>query len=249
MSATNPFTNNCYRCITKAMRDAGYLGLGREPDSEELAEHMGTLNDIANYEQTQGIKLWLQEDFSLQAPQLQLDVGLYLLGPAASGGTVPMVKPTRCIESYFVEQNSQNRRPVGIISRNEWDTLSTISQAGTVTSIWPDKQDLTLNINVWQTPSAVEVLGQLHLILQTQINQVTGLTDIMSFPIEWFLFLEWSLADEIATGQPSAVQAKCKANREKYTFALEAWDVEDASTRFTPDTVQMSSAQRQRFTK
>lgn len=246
MSSVNPFTNNCYRCINKAMRDAGYLGVGREASSEELAEHMGALNDIANYEQTQGIKLWLQSDFSLQSPQLVTGVGLYTLGPL---GTVPMVKPTRCIESYFVEQNAQNRRPVGIISRNEWDTLSTISQQGTVTSIWPDKQQLTLNINVWQTPSAVEALGQLHLILQTQINQVTNLTDTMSFPIEWFLFLEWSLADEMATGQPLAVQSKCRANRDKYTFALEAWDVEDASTRFTPDTVQMSSASRQRFTK
>jgi hypothetical protein len=246
MSATNPFTNNCYRCINKAGRDAGYLGVGREFGSDELAEYMGMLNDIANFEQTQGIKLWLQEDFSLQSPQLQTGVGTYTLGPA---GTVPMVKPTRCIESYFVEQLSQNRRPVGIISRNEWDTLSTINQQGTITSIWPDKQQLTLNINVWQTPSAIETLGQLHLILQTQINQVTALTDTMSFPIEWFLFLEWSLADEMATGQPMAVQAKCKANRATYTFALEAWDVEDAATRFTPDTVQMSSAQRQRFNK
>ena len=230
------------------MKDAGYLGVGREASSEDLAEYMGRLNDIANYEQTQGIKLWLQDDFNLQAPTLATGVGVYSFGPL---GTVPgfTLKPTRCIEAYFVEQNSQNRRPVGIISRNEWDTLSTINQQGTVTSIWPNKKDDLLFINLWQTPSPVEALGQLHLILQTQINQVTNLTDAMAFPIEWFLFLEWSLADEIATGQPMAVQAKCKANREKYTFALEAWDVEDASTRFTPDTVQMSSAQRQRFTK
>ncbi len=54
MSSVNPFTKNCYRIISNAMKDAGYLGVGREPSSEDLAEFMGRVNDIANYEQTQG---------------------------------------------------------------------------------------------------------------------------------------------------------------------------------------------------
>lgn len=245
---TQPNPAGVYQCITRALQDAGYLGFGREPDSELLAECLGRMNSIANFKQTQGIRLWLQTDFSLQAPTLQAGVGLYSFGPL---GTVAgfSLKPIRCIEAYFLELNAQNRRPVGIISRNEWDTLSTITQQGTVTSVWPDKQQTLLNINCWQVPNAQEALGQLHLILQTQINQVTNLTDNMAFPVEWFLFLEWALADELATGQPLAIQAKCKANRETYGDALDNWDVEDAATRFTPDTVQMSSSNRQRFTK
>jgi hypothetical protein len=57
----------------------------------------------------------------------------------------------------------------------------------------------------------------------------------MNFPIEWALLLEWGLADQISTGQPTTIIAKAAANEVQYREALEGWDVEDAATMFQPD--------------
>jgi len=47
--------------------------------------------------------------------------------------------------------------------------------------------------------------------------------------------LRWALAADLSTGQPEAIQNRCMLFAEGYRQALEAWDVEDAPTQFTPD--------------
>jgi len=71
--------------------------------------------------------------------------------------------------------------------------------------------------------------------VQQQIANFTGLYDTIDFPQEWMMALRWGLADDICTGQPQAIMDRCKANAGMYRTALEDWDVEDTSTRFTPD--------------
>ena len=57
----------------------------------------------------------------------------------------------------------------------------------------------------------------------------------MNFPIEWRIALRWGLADELATGQPQSIMDRCQQRAISYRTMLEDWDVEDAPTRFTPD--------------
>src|SRR5574337_769768 len=55
-------SNNAYGIIADAMVDAGLLQKGSRPDSDDLAVNMRRLNDLINLWQTQGLKLFLQED-------------------------------------------------------------------------------------------------------------------------------------------------------------------------------------------
>src|ERR1700691_5174118 len=167
-----PIAQTCEQIITDAMYDAGLIGKGEEPNSEDFATNMRRLNKLVNYLQTKGLKLFLQEDFSLTAPQLQQGVGQYQLGPA---GNVPMTKPRRVIEAYFTD-SFQNRRPLILMSREEWDTLSTVTSQGTITSYYPDKQLASINVNLWLVPNAFDATGTVHLIIDTQVGNFVQVT-------------------------------------------------------------------------
>src|SRR5271170_7488950 len=112
--------------IRDAMTEAGYLGRGRNPTSDHFALHTNKLNYIFNFLQTRpGLKLWLNQDLSIQPVVGQT---VYTLGPS---GNVPMTKPIRAFEGYYTDSN-QNRRPVIQMGRSEWDMLSTTTQQGTI---------------------------------------------------------------------------------------------------------------------
>jgi hypothetical protein len=234
MSVANsaPVPSTCYQIICDAMFDAGLIGRGDEPNGEEIAENMRRLNKLVNYLQTKGLKLFMQVDFTLAAPILQAGVNFYSLGPA---GTVPMTKPRRIIEAYYVDETAESRRPIIILARSDWDNLSTIQNQGTITSFYPDKQVSYIGVYLWNTPDTEAASGEVHLILDTQVGNFAQITDTMAFPPEWELTLEWGLAHQISTGQPDSVIARCKENAFFYQSELEDWDVEDAPTSFQPD--------------
>ncbi len=228
---TTPITfGTPFQIISRARKETGLLGRGRTPDSDILAEDMNTLTYIFNFLQTKpGLKLWLNQDLVIQPIAGQ---SLYTLGPS---GNVPMTKPIRGFEAYYTDSNA-NRRPLIQMGRSEWDMLSTTTQKGTITSFFVDKQQLSLNLNLWLNPDAQAATGQVHLIVTQQITGTVTLVDTMNFPIEWFLALMWELAKQICTGQPQAIVDRCTKMAEYHLEVLEDWDVEDASTTFTIDT-------------
>jgi hypothetical protein len=244
-SPTNPVTppagspsswfNSPFRCIKFAMRDAGYIGRDDEPTSDDYAEYMPRLNDVFNFLQARpGLKLWLQEDlaFSPVAPTSPTQgTNLYSFGPT---GTVVMPRPPRIIEAYYADSNNI-RRPLVVLSRNEWDYLSTLNTQGEISSYFIDKQQLLTNFYTWLTPDAVAATGMVHALCQIQVNNMISLTDTMNFPQEWFGALHWTLGYDISIGQPQSVIKQCQMNSEKYLQILEDWDVEDAPTQFQPD--------------
>lgn len=219
--------------ITEAYRNAGKLDQESEPNSTQFAAGMNKLNTLINYEQTQGLKLWLDQDISIAAPILTAGTALYTLGP---GGTVSLAgKPLRVLQGYYVD-SANNRRPIDPpMAREEYYRLSNVVNQGAIVSYYVDKQQNTLNVYLWNTPDAEAALGTVHLIVQTQITNMVKLTDALSFPLEWFMYLQWALAEQLATGQPESVIARCERMAARFRTAIEGWDVEDASTRFVPD--------------
>jgi len=211
------------------MVDAGYLQEGDDPTSEQYANYLNRLNDLINFWQTQGLKLWLQQDLEVTLTSGQ---GLYTLGP---GGSVDMTKPTRVLNNAYYLDTTGNRRPLTMISRDEYMRLSNVIQEGAVNSYFVDKQLSRLDIYLWLVPDAMAATGKVHLLIQQQVNNLVSLTDTMNFPQEWFLALRWGLADDICTGQPQSIMDRCMFKATQFRDALEAWDVEDASTMFQPD--------------
>jgi hypothetical protein len=231
--------------ITDAMTDVGKLRLGDQPDSESMAVNTRRLNKLINYLMTQGCKLWLIEDLAitLLPPVSSLQgVALYTLGPS---GTVPMQKPLRVISGYYLDVNNNQRPLISLSYPDEYKRLSNVLQPGSINSYAVDKQQNTLNVYFWMAPDAFTAAnGTAHLMIEQSVTNFVSVTDTMNFPIEWGLTLEWGLADQISTGQPTTTIARAAAMARKYQEALENWDVEDADTVFQPDQRQTQSVGR-----
>lgn len=228
--------SNAYGIICDSMTDVGKLRKGSAPDSESLAENMRRLNKLINFYMTQGLKLWLIQDLAITLlPPISNTVGvaLYTLGPT---GTVPMQKPLRVISGYYLNLQGNQRPLIPMSYPDEYTRLSSVLQPGSINSYAVNKQQLTLNVYLWNPPSAFEATnGSVHLMIEQSVTNFTGITDQMNFPIEWALLLEWGLADQISTGQPTTVIARAAAMAKKYQDEAENWDVEDADTMFQPD--------------
>lgn len=223
-------SNNAYGIIADAMVDAGLLQKGDRPDSDDLAVNMRRLNDIINLWQTQGLKLFLQEEINVP---LVVGQTQYVLGP--SGPAVVMARPPRILQGFIV--NTTNiRRPLVNISRDEWERLSqVVGNNGQINSFMVDKQAAQTNLNLWPAPDSTEAANTATFLMQIQAPNPIFLTDQVGFPQEWRIALRWGLADDICTGQPQAIMARCAQNSKRYRDALEDWDVEDASTMFNVD--------------
>ncbi len=224
----SPTSKSIYRIIDDAMHDAGLLGEGEEPDSEQLAVNFRRLNDIINLWQTQGLKL-----FYLQEVTVPLVEGksTYELGPT---GDVVMNRPARVLQGLVLQAGSNTRRPLVAMSWNDWMTLSQVTgNNSTITSYFVDKQVNSLKVHFWNPPNATEAANTVVLLVQIQATNQINLDADMEFPQEWRIALRWGLADDICTGQPQAIMDRCQQRANLYREALEDWDVEDTTTSFT----------------
>jgi hypothetical protein len=223
-------SNTAYGIISDAMQDAGILQDGESPNSEQLSNNLRRLCDIVNLWQTQGLKLWLWEDIAIPLTE---GVNSYILAP---GGVVDMTKPLRGLQGYILSAVGNSRRPLTVMSWDEWMRLSQVTgNNGMVSSFFIDKKATQLIVYVWNPPDAVEATNSLHILLQTQAVNPVNLEEDMSFPQEWRIALRWALADDICTGQPQAIMDRCAQRAIAYREALENWDVEDAPTYFAVD--------------
>ena len=225
---TAPSPNTPASIIKDAYMDAGIIQQGDTPNSEQIVDGMTRLTDVINFEQTQGLKLWLNVDTTVP---LVANTGTYTFSPT---GTVVMPKPPRAIEAYYKDVNGI-RRPLVPLSWDDYIRLSQVNQTGQINSYFVNKKQSELSVFFWLIPDATAATGEAHLLLQTQVTNFISVTEEMNFPIEWRMFLRWALADELATGQPQAIMDRCQQRCERYRQMLEDWDVEDASTSFAPD--------------
>ena len=214
--------------IADAMFEAGLLGEGDSPTSDQQTRYLRKLRDLVRWEQTQGLKLFL--NVNTQVPLVYAQ-GTYTLGP---GGDVSMDKPKRVISAFYLDAHGI-RRPLVPLSWDEHNRLSQINQPGVINSYFVDKQATLLKVSFWLIPDATTITGSVYLLLQVAITAPVDLTTETSFPDEWRMYLVWAMADQLSTGQPQSVIERCQGKAEAYRITLEDWDVEDASTQFQPD--------------
>ena len=230
-----PASNTPYPIITDAMQDAGLLQDGDDPTPEQLAKYMRRLRDVINEAQISGLKLWLLSD---QAVTLVAGQATYSFKPS---GDVNMTKPLRALQGYYLYTATNVRRPIWPLS---WQEYLTLGQAGVlagnqgpISQYFVNKLAAELQVTFWPCPDATEVAnGSAHLLLQTQVTNPINLVETMMFPEEWRMFLHWGLANEICTGQPAQIVARCAQKAAIYRSTLEDWDVEEANIIMQVDT-------------
>lgn len=225
---TAPADNTPISIIQDAYFDAGLIGAGVTVNSEQIVNGMRKLTDLINLWQTQGLKLWLNQDLSIT---LVAGTGTYTLGPL---GNVVMVRPPRIIDAWY-EDSEGIRRPLNPLAWTDYIRLSQVNQEGQLNSYFVNKQQTYTSVFFWLIPDSVAATGTAHLLAQYQVTNFISLSETMNFPIEWRIALRWGLADELSTGQPQAIMDRCQQRAMAYRTMLEDWDVEDAPTRFAAD--------------
>lgn len=235
---TTPALNTPFSIISDAYLDAKLIQEGQRVNSDQLVDGMRRLTDMINFWMTRGLKLWLNVD---TAVTLVEDQALYEFKPS---GDVDMTKPLRVLQGYWLSPQNL-RTPLTVMAWEEYLRLSQVTgNSGALNSYFVDKQATSLNVFFWLTPDATAALGTAHVLLQTQVTTPINVTETMDFPVEWRMALRWGLADELAGGQPPAIEQRCKERAKFYRESLEDWDVEDAPTRFTPDSRGMYQGAR-----
>lgn len=222
-------SNTIKGIITDALRDAGLLNEGDTPNSAQFEECGRRLQDMMQLWMTQGVKLFLNQqiEFPIVAGQ-----NLYTLGPT---GTVVVQRVTQVLEANVVTPQGI-RRPLVSLAWEEWMRLSQIDgNNSTISSYFVDKQVQYAKFYVWNTPDVTEGLNTLQLHVRHAAADIQSLDDAMQFPAEWRIALRWGLADEICTGQPATIMARCAGRAQQYREALENFDVEDSPTTFAMD--------------
>lgn len=220
--------NTVQRLIRLAYMDAGYLQEGEQPNGDQYSDGLMRLNDIVNIWQTQGLKLWTVQDLAIP---LVAGKGKYQLGPA---GDVVILRPIKVIDAYYLDSSSV-RRPLISASWTDFIRLAQPAQQGSINTYFVDKQISATYVGFWLIPDANAAKGSVHLIIQNQAGNSVSLTDSPPLPIEWFIALRWALAEEISTGQPDTIVARCQNKAASYKEILENQDVENSPTFFTPD--------------
>ena len=221
-------TTTAQRLITDAYRDAGLISYTQTPNSAQLSDGLSRLNDIINFEQTQGLKLFLFQDVEVT---LVAGVGTYEI---MTGGDVNITKPQNIVDGYYMDVNGI-RRPIFSMSWNEWIRLSQVGQTGQINNYFIDKQYNRLTAHFWNVPDTVASAGTVHLIARTQASNIAAVGANVLFPPEWFIFLRWALAADLSTGQPAEVVARCEQKTAYYRDALQGFDVEDSPIQFQVD--------------
>lgn len=227
--AQNTSYGTADRIIRQALTNCGLLQEGDDPSSETIADCMNRLNDLINFMQTQGLKLWTLIDQSVTLINGQ---STYTLKP---GGSVNMTKPLRIDYAYYLDSNSNSRPLIGPLSWEEYLSLSNKSTTGSINSYFVNKKQTEVDVILWPIPDSTAATGTLHLLIRQQITNFTGITDTLNFPPEWYLYLTWALADEKSTGQPQTIMDRCEKRAFMAMEALRGWDVEDGSVFLSPD--------------
>lgn len=221
-------TTTAQRLITDAYRDAGLISYTQSPNAAQLSDGLSRLNDVINFEQTQGLKLFLFQDIEVS---LVAGTGTYEI---MTGGDVNITKPQNVVDAYYMDINGI-RRPIFSLSWNEWIRLSQVNQTGQINNYFVDKQYNRLTLHVWNIPDTTASSGTVHLIARTQASNIVAVGSDVLFPPEWFIFLRWALAADLSTGQPAEVIARCEQKTAQYREALQAFDVEDSPIQFQVD--------------
>ena len=128
--------------------------------------------------------------------------------------------------------------PMSVISQQEYNMLSSKQSQGNINTVyfkpWRDYGE----VSVFLTPNTFTAENyELHLFVQTPIEDITSANQNFDFPSEWFLALKWNLVADLASDYEKTLTDKQyyeqKANMLKNE--LMDWDIEWASTFFQPD--------------
>lgn len=235
-SGTTTFSITRNDLISASLRGLGVLEETAQPSASMIENASLVLNMMLKDWQTDGIKMWTIEEYTLPLVNGQTD---YTIGPSASYD-LNADKPLRLIQAFLrnTSVSPYVDQPLIIISQQEYNFLGSKFSTGTSNSVyyWPYVNYGTLK--VFLTPDSNTASDyEIKLTVQRPIQDISGANQTFDFPSEWYQALRWGLASELILdyGIPDQKAVLITQRAQMYKDRLAAWDTENASTMFQPD--------------
>jgi hypothetical protein len=243
MSTT--YSINRDQIISLALRKLGVLEIGDTPDANTIANASMSLNLLIKQLSVEGLKLWKNSEIFIP---LTSGVTSYILGGASStlmydtqAPTIAITaKPLKAIQGFYrnIQTTPYIDTPLLLVSKQEYNMLGSKFSTGTANTIFYDVKQLNGILYVYLTPDAnAQTNLELHLVVQLPLNDINLASDIPDFPNEWMNTLVWNLADQMAMEYGVPMNARSEIMQRALAYRVQAadWDVEAASTFFSPD--------------
>jgi len=243
MSST--YSINRDQIISLALRKLGVVEIGETPDAGSIANASISLNLMIKQFSMEGLKLWKNSELIIPLTSGKTS---YTLGGSSStlmyDSIAPTVaitdKPLKAIQGFYrnIQTTPYIDTPLLLVSKQEYNMLGSKFSTGTANTIFYDVKQLNGILYVYLTPDAnAQTNLQLHLVVQLPLNDISLATDIPDFPNEWMNTLVWNLADQLALDYGVPMNARQEIMQRATIYRMQAtdWDVEAASTYFSPD--------------
>lgn len=161
--------------ITAAFRK---LGMGRTPDTEDLADFLEALQSMLRYWASKKMLVFAstQETFNLVPGQ-----SLYTWG---SGGNITTARPTQIVD-LFVRDSGNYDYPVGMLYESEYQALSDKSVAGRPNSYFLKLSFPLALLYLHPVADITEVAHVSSIKPWTEASSFAALGNTISFPVEY----------------------------------------------------------------
>jgi hypothetical protein len=247
MATTGTASLTCTRdqLITEVYKKIRVLAEGQTASATQISDVTLRLNMIIKNCMSNGLMLWTYQQ--IVVPNVAAQVA-YTIGPV--GADITTTRPLRISEyGNFIRQVQAGANldtPVRVISRAEYLQFGNKTAPGVINTIYYDSQ-----FNTATTPSPSTGYGTLYVYVapadtsrtlylnaQRQLYDMTTGTDEFDFPSEWYYYLLYALAADIADDNevPEDRITRLERTRDKMLNDLADWSVETSSATFTADT-------------
>lgn len=231
---TTTFTVTSTQIVEAALRQCGRLGAGATLQSDDLTIGVFALNLLVKALAQQGYQIFSYKtvSYALPANTVSFTIG-------SIGADVSAPKPIR-ISQAWVRTNGDFDTPLQALSRSDYNDLSNKLQGGSRPVSYFYDAPVTSGaivtnrgtVFVWQPPQDAGVT--IFLSYQAPIQDIAlGLE--FELPQDWFLPMQWLLADELCmqysvnAQKVNMIQAKAAGYRD----AMSAFNQEVVPVTFT----------------
>ena len=212
---------------TSALRKLGVIAQGQTPSSDDLTNAAMALNMAIAELRAIGMPLWKRTSYTWTPTTSQYSIGI--------GMTIDENAPLKMYQAYRVDSGSTSKIPVEIISNTDFNMLPTNTGAPPLKLNYDPRVNYGY-INLWPTPSSTNTAA-ITIIYQAPYDYLTGASDTLDFPEEWYSAIVYKTAVLLAPEWGIPLQDRQLLIKEMQMYIDSAMTVsqEDGSFFISPD--------------
>ena len=218
--------------IYRALRVIGVTSQGETPTATQISEAAIAFNGLIKALSSEGMLLWGIKDTSVTPVA---STRSYRMG---TGQTVNVSKPLKVLNAHYRVTSTNVDVPLVIITRDEYNRLSSKFVEGTPSQVYFDIQRTYTDMYVYPVPTtAWAAANSIIVTYQRTLDDVDAAGDEPDFPIEWFDALTFMMADRLSPEYGINEEHRSDVQRRAMQYKMEAlsFGTEEGSLYFSLD--------------